>query len=615
MGSWKSFEEIEAYKLARELRKAISGFCRSLPKEETYRLKDQIVRSSRSVTANIAEGFGRHHHQENAQFCRHARGSLTETLDHLNCALDEEYLRPDDYRRLRTMMEETWKVLNGYIAYLQRCANEGVPTQQPNNLTTQQRNNLATDNPTTHPMPPIIQVDHVSKRYHLGQFGAGTLRESVERWMARGSGWLRPRPAERISSTTEQPNNRATQQPSNPATQQPNNSATQQPSNPATESPDELWALRDVSFEVAPGEVLGVIGRNGAGKSTLLKILSRVTEPTSGRVVLRGRVASLLEVGTGFHPELSGRENIFLNGAILGMKKAEIARKFDEIVAFAEVERFIDTPVKRYSSGMYVRLAFAVAAHLEPEILIVDEVLAVGDAAFQKRCLGKMGDVAKAGRTILFVSHNMAAVTRLCTRAIVLRAGRTVFEGGTTEAVDFYLGGGTHAQSGLVELAAAPRQEHSPSRLIRWASSHRVDGSVAAEFLTGDAIVFRIGYAINRQLQAYCQVNFYNTLGDRVMSTRSTHGGPALLLTGEGTIECVLRDVRLVEGDYTVMLEIGREFPHVEWLDCVPEAMRVTIRLGGYLRGCVLQAGQGMIAQQSCWQVLASGTRPGATHG
>ena len=201
----------------------------------------------------------------------------------------------------------------------------------------------------------------------------------------------------------------------------------------------DFWALRDVSFDVQQGEVLGIIGRNGAGKSTLLKILSRITEPTAGRVTLRGRVASLLEVGTGFHPELTGRENIFLNGAILGMSRAEIRRKFDEIVAFAEVEQFLDTPVKRYSSGMYVRLAFAVAAHLEPEILVVDEVLAVGDAEFQKKCLGKMGEVAKGGRTVLFVSHNMAAIRRLCSRVILLKNGRITQSGNVNQCIDTYL--------------------------------------------------------------------------------------------------------------------------------------------------------------------------------
>lgn len=202
---------------------------------------------------------------------------------------------------------------------------------------------------------------------------------------------------------------------------------------------EDFWALREVGFEVKRGEVLGIIGRNGAGKSTLLKILSRITEPTEGRVRINGRVASLLEVGTGFHPELTGRENIFLNGAILGMTRAEIRRKFDEIVAFAETEKFLDTPVKRYSSGMYVRLAFAVAAHLEPEILIVDEVLAVGDAEFQRKCLGKLRDVSQGGRTVLFVSHNMAAVQALCGRGVVLNHGRAIFDGRASEAVRHYL--------------------------------------------------------------------------------------------------------------------------------------------------------------------------------
>ncbi|MGA1791012.1 MAG: ABC transporter ATP-binding protein, partial [bacterium] len=200
-----------------------------------------------------------------------------------------------------------------------------------------------------------------------------------------------------------------------------------------------LWALKDVSFEVKQGDVLGIIGRNGAGKTTLLKIFSRITEPTKGRVTLRGRVASLLEVGTGFHPELTGKENIYLNGAILGMDRYEISRKFDEIVAFAEVEKFLDTPVKKYSSGMYMRLAFAVAAHMEPEILLIDEVLAVGDAAFQKKCLGKMGDVSKEGRTVLFVSHNMAAVSWLCSRCIYIDEGKIESLGPTDELISRYL--------------------------------------------------------------------------------------------------------------------------------------------------------------------------------
>jgi lipopolysaccharide transport system ATP-binding protein len=251
-------------------------------------------------------------------------------------------------------------------------------------------------------MNPIIRVESISKKYRLGARRAGetTLREALAGAARSPLAALRRR-GERDDAT--------------------------------------LWALRDVSFEVRPGEVVGVIGRNGAGKSTLLKILSRITEPTAGRAELYGRASSLLEVGTGFHPELSGRENIYLNGAILGMRRGEIGRRFDEIVAFAEVERFIDTPVKHYSSGMHMRLAFAVAAHLEPEILIVDEVLAVGDAQFQKKCLGKMGSVAKEGRTVLFVSHNMAAVTNLCRRGLVLEQGRVVYAGTQAEAVARYL--------------------------------------------------------------------------------------------------------------------------------------------------------------------------------
>jgi lipopolysaccharide transport system ATP-binding protein len=214
---------------------------------------------------------------------------------------------------------------------------------------------------------------------------------------------------------------------------------------------DTIWALKDVGFQVAPGEALGVIGRNGAGKSTLLKILSRITDPTQGQVELYGRVGSLLEVGTGFHPELTGRENISLNGAVMGMRREEISRKFDEIVAFSEIDRFIDTPVKRYSSGMYTRLAFAVAAHLNPEILIVDEVLAVGDASFQKKCLGKMGDVAHEGRTVLFVSHNIASIQRLCTSVILLSEGKIVAHGPASEVTGLYL------QTGAANLLAWER--------------------------------------------------------------------------------------------------------------------------------------------------------------
>jgi lipopolysaccharide transport system ATP-binding protein len=235
------------------------------------------------------------------------------------------------------------------------------------------------------------------------------------------------------------------------------------------EQDDWIWALKDVSFDIKRGEVIGIIGRNGAGKSTLLKILSKISEPTAGRVEIHGRVASLLEVGTGFHPELTGRENIYLNGAILGMKRVEIRRKFDEIVTFAEVERFIDTPVKHYSSGMYLRLAFAVAAHLDPEILIVDEVLAVGDARFQKKCVNKMQDVGQQGRTVLFVSHNMPAITRMCMRAILLDEGRMLRDGRSHQVVSAYLntGLGMTAAREWPDLTKAPGGEVARLHAVR----------------------------------------------------------------------------------------------------------------------------------------------------
>jgi lipopolysaccharide transport system ATP-binding protein len=267
-------------------------------------------------------------------------------------------------------------------------------------------------------MPPAVSVEHLSKRYRIGaaqsRFRYGLLRDVLADVVTTPVRFAKALMGKATRHT----------------------------------SPSSyIWALDDVSFDVEEGRVLGIVGRNGAGKSTLLKILSRVTEPTKGLVTVRGRVGSLLEVGTGFHPELTGRENIYMNGAVLGMKRAEIERKFDEIVAFSEVEQFVDTPVKRYSSGMYLRLAFAVAAHLEPEILVVDEVLAVGDAEFQKKCLGKMGDVAQQGRTVLFVSHNMSAILRLTQETIVLQKGCLIKRAPTAEAVDFYLGSGL-AESG-----------------------------------------------------------------------------------------------------------------------------------------------------------------------
>jgi lipopolysaccharide transport system ATP-binding protein len=291
-------------------------------------------------------------------------------------------------------------------------------------------------------MSTVIEVDDVWKKYRLGIIGTGTLRHDFERWWHRVRG--KPDPHSKLDQRSEIRNRKS---------ELANNVDHRISGISASLGDDEVWALRGVSFEVKEGEILGIIGRNGAGKSTLLKILCRVTAPTKGEVRIKGRIASLLEVGTGFHPELTGRENIFLNGAILGMMKAEIRTKLDEIVAFAEIDTYVDTPVKRYSSGMYVRLAFAVAAHLEPEILIVDEVLAVGDVQFQKKCLGKMGDVAHEGRTVLFVSHNMNAITALCPKVIVLKQGRVIFNGKAEESL-YYYGASSSSVSGSIDLAS-----------------------------------------------------------------------------------------------------------------------------------------------------------------
>jgi lipopolysaccharide transport system ATP-binding protein len=261
-------------------------------------------------------------------------------------------------------------------------------------------------------------------------------------------------------------------------------------------SEELFWALEDVSFDVQPGERVGIIGRNGAGKSTLLKIISRITSPTRGKLQITGRVASLLEVGTGFHPELTGRENIFLNGAVLGMSRADIRRKFDEIVSFAEVERFLDTPVKRYSSGMYMRLAFAVAAHLEPEILVVDEVLAVGDAEFQKKCLGKMREVGQEGRTVLFVSHNMGAISEFCDRAILLNQGNVYADGTPADIISIYSGKAFHAGSGMIELEDDSNSECS---IVRVALLDQ-ENAQNSQFDLSEAITIEIDYVVRTRL-------------------------------------------------------------------------------------------------------------------
>ncbi|HVG42229.1 MAG TPA: ABC transporter ATP-binding protein [Chitinophagaceae bacterium] len=282
----------------------------------------------------------------------------------------------------------------------------------------------------------VIKVEELGKLYKLGEIGTGTISHDLNRWMARLRG--KEDPYAKVGES----NDRTT-----------------------SGSSDYVWALKDINFEVKRGEILGIIGRNGAGKSTLLKILSKVTTPTVGRIKVKDRIASLLEVGTGFHPELTGRENIFLNGAILGMTKAEIKKKFDEIVDFSGVERYIDTPVKRYSSGMYVRLAFAVAAFLEPEILVVDEVLAVGDAEFQKKCLGRMKDVStNEGRTVLFVSHNLPAVKQLCDRGVLLKNGTMYYKGDIKSTLDKYM----VLQKTVVETDLITRKDRQGTGLIKF---------------------------------------------------------------------------------------------------------------------------------------------------
>jgi lipopolysaccharide transport system ATP-binding protein len=378
---------------------------------------------------------------------------------------------------------------------------------------------------------------------------------------------------------------------------------------PAAPEPDRtLHALREVSFDVHAGEVVGIIGRNGAGKSTLLKILSRITDPSDGEADLFGRVGSLLEVGTGFHPELTGRENVFLNGAVLGMRKAEIAAKFDQIVAFSEIERFIDTPVKRYSSGMYMRLAFAVAAHLEPEILIVDEVLAVGDAAFQRKCLGAMGQVARSGRTVLFVSHNMAAVQALCSRCILLDRGVVAHDGPTPQVVAAYL----HS----LEVAAAADLEHRTDRAGR-GNIRLTDLAVTSDprlrfsaLRTGEPATFT--FTTNRPNAAFHIVlGLYDEHGHLVCDLDSRRASPRDhgASTRGATFHCHLDTLMLVPGRYranVALLDGDTVEDHVEG------ALVFDVE-EGVLGGRPIPAGtRGSLAMSYAWDFLPGAATQGA---
>ncbi len=363
---------------------------------------------------------------------------------------------------------------------------------------------------------------------------------------------------------------------------------------------ETFWALKDISFTIQQGDRVGIIGRNGAGKSTLLKVLSRITEPTSGRIKIRGRVSSLLEVGTGFHPELTGRENIYLNGAILGMGKAEIARKFDEIVAFAEVEKFLDTPVKRYSSGMYVRLAFAVAAHLEPEILIVDEVLAVGDVHFQNKCLGKMQDVGKEGRTVIFVSHNMAAINTLCTSGIVLSQGKIEFAGDIDGATRHYLS--------QTSISSAFKRQSQPSsgkqKAVAILNCRVYSSSAPDAMVCGEAAHFEIEYTAQQSnLPIQFLIGVYDLHGtnvlflDSAVSDLSSQGLPK-----SGRIVLSLsQDFSLFPGMYTVNVATRL---HDTLIDHVPNALQVVVRGGDFFGDGRWPMGKPLALVKQQWRIV-----------
>ena len=341
-----------------------------------------------------------------------------------------------------------------------------------------------------------------------------------------------------------------------------------------------FWALHDVSFNVNQGDVIGLIGRNGAGKSTMLKILSRITTPTAGTVTVRGRMASLLEVGTGFHPELTGRENIFLNGAILGMRRAEILARFDEIVEFAEIEKFLDTPVKHYSSGMYVRLAFAVAAHLDPEILVVDEVLAVGDLSFQKKCLGKMSEVSRGGRTVLFVSHNMAAIENLCSRGVVLNQGKLAFDGGSKDAIQFYLNSlsAKHGSGHVVELDGVGERRSIVAPLLKRLEFLTENEQPLSEGLPiGSRLKVRVHFDLPKATSNFnIGLGFNNIYGQRIFTANSMFepNRSDQEHTGAQVFSCEIPSFTLTPGEYSVKVFMDLKGSEA---DAIEDAAKITV--------------------------------------
>lgn len=390
-------------------------------------------------------------------------------------------------------------------------------------------------------MSRAIEVEHIAKMYRLGNIGTGTLSHDLNRWWAQVRG--KEDPYLRIGEENDRSRKG---------------------------SSDYVWALQDINFTVETGEIVGIIGKNGAGKSTLLKILSRVTAPTKGEIRLKGRIASLLEVGTGFHPELTGRENVFLNGSIMGMSRAEIKRKLDEIIDFSGVDRYIDTPVKRYSSGMYVRLAFGVAAHLEPEILIVDEVLAVGDAEFQKKCIGKMQDVSKQeGRTVLFVSHNMAAVKALCTQALVLKNGKVDFAKGNTEtAIQHYL----KLEDELMAIPLSERKDRQGAGKVRITSMEFRNSSnqPVPQFISGEKSEIRVYF--ESQLSNSGHNNMIGILVERndgftVLDLSNVYTGHAIHYNQErGYISCFIDKLPLSGGSYYIHLILWHNDQVQDWI-------------------------------------------------
>jgi lipopolysaccharide transport system ATP-binding protein len=426
----------------------------------------------------------------------------------------------------------------------------------------------------------VIKIENLWKEYRLGVIGHGTLTHDLQSWWAKVRG-------------KEDPNAKISPMLAGQEKQI---------------EGDQFWALRDINLEVKQGDILGIIGKNGAGKSTLLKILSRVTAPTKGEVKIKGRIASLLEVGTGFHPELTGRENIFMNGAILGMSKQEIKAKLDEIVDFSGVENFLDTPVKRYSSGMMVRLAFAVAAHLEPEILVIDEVLAVGDAEFQKKCLGKMQDVSRTGRTILFVSHQMAAIENLCSRCLVTAYGKTIFVGGVEEAIKCYLNSSQREFNGR-KLPDNIKRTGNQEIVFTGFAVEDEKGNQIEAVSSGKLVVLAFDYKINRNRSFLKNVSIgfsiHGSRGEALSILYSDFSGVTFSdIPEKGTIRCRIEDFPFSEGRYMfgARLMVGREeadWPR-EWIGSI------NVQAGDfYGTGSVPHSGVGPVLLRGSWENVA----------